>query len=160
MSYQNISYVMPADHLAEIKSAITLINQRMPFLVNLNPEERRTMLKHADRDTEFVADASFVVNNFPDIFPVAFGVPEYQRDVELHRILGDTKILLESLAEKIRNTELALGNEVMRSTNQAYHLIQAAKKSTPGIQKVAEKMALRYKGQGKKKVIPEGETTT
>jgi hypothetical protein len=154
MSYQNISYVMPADQETEIRNAITLINQRLPFLVNLNPDERRAMLKHADRDTEFVTDANFAVANFPDIFPNAFGAEEYQRDVNLHRLLGEFRILLESLTEKIKNTELALGNEVMKSTNQAYHLIQAAKKTTPGIQKLAEKMALRYKGQGKKKTEP------
>lgn len=151
MSYQNISYVVPPAEFVEIKEAIGLISSRLPFLVNLNPDERRSLLKHANRDTEFVQDASYAVTHFPDIFPGSFGIDEYKKDVELYRVLGETKILLESLMEKIRNTELALGNEVMKSTNEAYHLIQAAKKKRPGVQKLADKMSLRYKGQGKRK---------
>lgn len=151
MSYQNISYDMPQEHINEVRQAIEVINDRLAFMVNLTAEERRAMLKHADRDTEFVSDASFAIANFPQIFPAAFGIAEYQRDVALHRTVGEFKILLDSLTEKLKNTELALGNEIMKATNQAYHLIQSAKKTTPGVEKLAIKMANRYKGQGRKK---------
>lgn len=150
MAYANISYSMPQDHVAEIKNAVTLITSRLPFLVNLTPEERQAVVKLAQRDGEFIADMRFATSSHPDIFPNSFGIEEFQRDVALYDILADLRLRLESLTEKVKFTEMALGGEVMRATNQGYHFVQAAAKTVPGIQNLAEKMKQRYKNSGKK----------
>jgi hypothetical protein len=151
MSYANISYSMPQDHVAEIQNALNTILSRLPFLVNLTAEERQRVLKFADRDNEFVNDVRFATVNFPDLFPVAFNVEEYQRDVALFDILCDLRLKLESLTEKVKFTDLALGGEVMKATLQGYKFVQTGAQTTPGIQSLAEKMKQRYKNSGKKK---------
>ena len=151
MSYANISYEMPAEHLNEVNTAINMITTRLPFLVNLSPDERQQVLKLAPRDGEFVSDMQFAISHFPEIFPTSFGVPEYQRDVALFEILSDVRLRLESLIEKIRFTEMALGGEVMKATHQGYQFVQQASKYQPGLQSLAEKMKYRYKNSGRKK---------
>lgn len=151
MPYANISYAMPQEHVAEIQNSLNTILSRLPFLVNLSPEERQTVLKFAARDNEFVNDVRFATVNFPELFPNAFNIEEYQRDVALFDILCDLRLKLESLTEKVKFTELALGGEVMKSTLQGYQFVQSGAKTTPGVQNLAEKMKQRYKHVGKKK---------
>jgi hypothetical protein len=151
MAYANISYSMPQEHVAEVQTSLNTILSRLPFLVNLTPEERQQVLKFAARDNEFVNDVRFATVNFPDVFPNAFNIQEYQRDVALFDILCDLRLKLESLTEKVKFTELALGGEVMKSTLQGYHLVQAAAEITPGLQNLRDKLKQRYKNSGGKK---------
>lgn len=152
MAYGNISYDMPEEHFTEILESINLIAERLPFLVNLSPAERQQVLKLTPRDADFVADVRFATNKFPDIFPNVFDRAEYHRDVALFDQLSDVRQHMESLFEKIKFTEMALGGEVMKKANEGYQFVQAASKTIPGIQTLAEKMKHRYKNAGKKKV--------
>jgi hypothetical protein len=151
MSYQNISYAMSDADVNDVRNALTLVSQRMPFLVNLNTEDIRGLLKHGPGNTEFVADARFTTTNYPQIFPPTFNIVEFERDATLYANLCEFKILLESLLNKVDNTRIAVGNETMKAANQVYHYGESAKDTVPGLRPVVEKMAVRYKSQGKKK---------
>jgi hypothetical protein len=157
MAYGNISYDMPAENLAELEDMITGIAQHLPFLVNLSPDERQQVLKLAPRDADFVNDMRFATINFADAFPTLFDIAEYHRDILLFDQLSDVRQRVESLFEKIRFTEMALGGEIMAKTNQGYKFVQAAAKVTPGIQSLAEKMKHRYKNAGRKKADPDAQ---
>jgi hypothetical protein len=82
MAYSNISATLPAADLTAIKTAITTINTKMPFLVNLSLDEKKGLYKLGPKSADFVSDAALAAQNYPTIFPPTFNTPEFLKDAE------------------------------------------------------------------------------
>jgi hypothetical protein len=154
MSYSNISYVMPQADIDAVKAAITTINSKMPFLVTLTEDERKTLFKLGPKSVDFVQDCASAVQAFPGIFPPSFNTSEFTKDAQLFKIMVDIFMSLDSLNEKLNDTMMAVGSEAMGASLHAYTYVQTAADTTPGLKSVAEKIGERFKGQGKRKPAP------
>jgi hypothetical protein len=150
MAYSNISATLPAADLTAIKAAITNINQKMPFLVNLSEEDKKKLFKFGARSVDFVNDAALATQNYPSIFPSSFNVQEFQKDNALTQNLIEVKLLLDSLCEKVNDTLIAVGSEALGEALDVYAYVQRASETDqPGLKTVASKLKERFKGQGK-----------
>lgn len=145
MSYQNISFDLPQTTVDAVKTAITGINDQLPFLITIGPEERQSLMKLGPKSVDFVQDASLAAVNFPGILPASFNQEEYGKDSSLFKSLSEIKLLLDSLSEKIDNTYMAVGSEAMTASLEVYAYVQTAAPRTPGLQSVAEKLKERFK---------------
>jgi hypothetical protein len=154
MSYQNISAVMPQADIDAVKAAIVTINSKLPFLVTLDEEDKKALIKLGPKSADFVGDASTAVNNFPTILPGSFDKTEYGKDTTLFKNLADIKVLVDSLKEKLDDTYMAVGSEAMIASLEVYAYVQTAADRTPGLKSVAEKLKERFKRQSKKKPSP------
>lgn len=150
MAYQNISHSMSEEDINAVKNAIATIEGTMPFLVNLNTNEIRTMVKLGSRSVDFVQDAAQAVSNFGDILPPSFDKEEYIRDTALFKNLTEIKMLVDSLSEKVNNTYTAVGSEAMSSSLEVYAYVQTAATRVPGLASVAAKLKERFKRQSGK----------
>jgi hypothetical protein len=151
MSYQNISATVVQADIDAVKAAITTINSKLPFLVTLDAEERKTLFKLGPKSADFVNDASTAVANFPNILPTTFDKTEYSKDTTLFKVLTDIKFLVDSLQEKLDHTYMAVGSEAMVASLEVYAYVQTAADRTPGLQTVADKLKDRFKAQGARK---------
>jgi hypothetical protein len=154
MSYQNVSYVMPQADIDAVKTAIATINSKMPFLISLTEEERKTLLKMGPKSVDFVQDSFTTTQNFPAIIPVSFNVAEYTKDATLLKILVDLQASIDSLADKVDDTLMAVGSEAMGASLDVYTYVQTSADKTPGLRSVADRLRARFKGQGRKKISP------
>lgn len=74
MSYQPITAtVAPAD-VAAIKAAIATIQQKLPFLISLTDQERKSLPKTGPNSLSFVEHAQTAADNNPTILPGSFAV--------------------------------------------------------------------------------------
>ena len=152
MPYQNISVSLVQADVDAIKTAIATINSKMPFLVTLDGAEKQSLVKLGSKSADFVSDASAAVAGFPQILPPSFDKTEYGKDTALFKVLGDIKLQLDSLTEKVNNTYTAVGSEAMQASLEVYAYVQTAKDRVPGLRSVADKLKERFKGQtGRKK---------
>ena len=151
MSYANISATMVQADIDTVKTALGTINTKMPFLVTLEPDERKSLFKLGPKSADFVSDASTAVNNFPNILPTTFDKTEYGKDTTLFKVLADLKFLVDSLKEKLDNTYMAVGSEAMIASLEVYAYVQTAADRTPGLQTVADKLKDRFRAQGGRK---------
>jgi hypothetical protein len=151
MSYQNISAVMTQADVDAVKAAYATINAKMPFLVALTKEERKSMFKLGPKSVDFAADAQLAATNFPGILPNSFSVAEYNKDTNLFKNLTEIKMLSDSTAERINDTYTAVGNESMRGSLLIYKYVDTAKDAIAGLKTVYLKLKERFKNQGKKK---------
>jgi len=67
MSYQNISAAVSAADLQAIKEAIAVIQQKLPFLINLSSDERKGIYKAGPNSLSFVQNALQAAQNNPNI---------------------------------------------------------------------------------------------
>jgi hypothetical protein len=154
MAYQNISVSLPQADIDAVKAAITTINAKLPFLVTLDGEEKQALVKLGAKSADFVNDASMAVASFPNVMPASFDKVEYSKDTSLFKALGEIKLLVDSLSEKIDNTYVAVGSEAMQASLEVYAYVQTAKDRTPGLGSVADKLRERFKKSSRKQKAP------
>jgi hypothetical protein len=134
-----------------VKGAIATINTKLPFLITLDADERKSLFKLGPKSVDFVQDASAAAANFSNILPASFDKTEYGKDTALFKILADFKIQIDSLQEKIDNTYMAVGSEAMVASLEVYAYVHTAADRTPGLKTVADKLKDRFKAQGARK---------
>ena len=144
MSYQNISATVSAADLQAVKEAVALIQQKLPFLVNLTADERKGLFKAGPNSLSFVQNAQQAAQNNPDIFPKSFDVAEFASDVNLFAVLTDLNTLVAQLASEIDDTRMAVGGEAMKEAAQVYNYVKAAAATTPGLKPIADQLGQRF----------------
>lgn len=82
-----------------VLDALNTVRQKLPFLVDLSPDERRSLPRMGDKSRGFVSQALEVAEQNPDILPRSFDVAEMRRDVELLAALSPVLAALSQLSE-------------------------------------------------------------
>src|ERR1041384_8297924 len=120
MPYQNIDATLSAQDLQTIKDPFTTIQEKLPFLINLSVNERKSTFKAGPNSLSFVQNALTAAQNNPTIFPASFNAPDFQKDAVIFAASTEVQIIAESVASKTADTRLAVGGEAMQSASQVY----------------------------------------
>jgi hypothetical protein len=150
MAYQNISASLSAQDMADIKQALQLINQKMPFLVQLTKAEEDALYKMGPKSIDFVNDCKLVAENYKEILPANFNQDEFMKDAALAAQLNEINMLVNTLAEKVQDTSRAVGAEAMKVSLLVYDYAKTAEKTNPGLKSVVEQLKQRFKMQGRR----------
>lgn len=151
MAYSNISNSVSETDMQAIKQAIQIITEKLPFLVALSSDEKRSLVKLGAKSIDFVRDCNTVAQNYGQILPANFDVQELSKDSKLFEQLSEIQLLFNTLTEKLNDTTIAVGNESMKASLTVYEYVKTASKSQAGLKTVAEQLQQRFKGQGKSK---------
>jgi len=115
-----ISTTLTADDQQAVMEAINLIRSRLPFLIDISLEERRTLPKMGDRSRSFVDKALEVAVQNEGILPRSFEVEEMNRDVALFESLYPIMLSLNQLQELVEDTCLVVGSEAYSAALVVY----------------------------------------
>ena len=148
MPYQNIDAVIAAADLQAVKDAFATILQKLPFLVTLSNDERKSIVKTGADSLTFVTKALSGAQANPTIFPGSFDAPAFQRDVDLFSALTELTTLANQVAEQIDDTRMAVGGEAMREAMQTYEYVKTGAKTNPGLKTLADELGERFKKSG------------
>jgi len=154
MSYQNISATVADAYAQAVKDAVALIQQKLPFLINLTTDERKGTFKTGPNSLSFVQNALQAAQNNPDIFPKSFDVAEFGSDVNLFAVLTELNTLVAQLASELDDTRLAVGGEAMKEATQVYNYVKTAAANTPGLKPVADQLGQRFQKAGNGQPAP------
>nr|VFJ53892.1 MAG: hypothetical protein BECKFW1821B_GA0114236_101623 [Candidatus Kentron sp. FW] len=157
MPYQNIDASLSPEDIKAIKAAFQTIQEKLPFLVNLTPKERRSLFKTGVDSVSFIENALNAAQDHPDILPATFKTEELKSDVALFSVLTDIGTIAASVASEIDDTRLAVGSEAMEKGTQVYNYVKTAAKTTPGLKPVADQLGQRFKKAGRHKKHAEPE---
>ncbi|MBW4562258.1 MAG: hypothetical protein KME32_14105 [Mojavia pulchra JT2-VF2] len=145
MAYQNITGSLSPKDIQEIKAALQTIQRKLPFLITLSNEERRSLVKMGDKSLAFVNNSITVAQSNREILPASFKVEELVRDYQLATALTEVLISMRQITEQVDDTLLAVGSEAMTSSLTVYDYVKTAAKKTPGLKTVAEQLGERFK---------------
>jgi hypothetical protein len=151
MAYQNITGTLSPEDVQEIKAALQTVQNKLPFLVALSPEERRKLVKMGDKSLAFVNNSVTAAQSNREIFPASFDVEEFVRDYQLATTLSELLTSMRQLTEQVDDTLLAVGSEAMTSSLTVYDYVKTAAKKTPGLKTIAEQLGERFKAINKNK---------
>ena len=140
-----------------VKDAFDTVLKKLPFLVNLTPQERKNIFKAGPDSVSFVQNALTAAQDYPDILPASFSAKEFKNDVDLFTTLTELGTIAASVASQIDDTRLAVGGEAMQEATQVYNYVKTAAKTTPGLKPVADQLGERFK-KAKAKKKPDSPT--
>jgi hypothetical protein len=150
MANNQISANLSASDRLAVMDAIATIRQRLPFLIDLTTEDRRTMLKMGDKSRAFVSKALEVATQNPDFLPRSFDVEEMRRDLLLYEALYPILLSLTQLQELVDDTYIAIGSEAYAAALAVYNYAKASGDVT-GLDAVIDEMGRRFTRRSKKK---------
>lgn len=105
------------------------IRSKLPFLIDLTIEERKSLPKMGDKSRAFVAQALTVAEQDDSYLPRSFDVAEMRQDVELTESLFPILTSVTQLAELVEDTYTLAGSDAYSAALVVY---QSAKQNGKG----------------------------
>lgn len=143
-----------------VLDAIETIRTKLSFLIDLSPEQRRSLPKMGDRSRAFVAKALAIARHNSDFLPRSFSVEEFERDVALAEALLPIMVSLTRLQEQVTDTYTEVGSEAYSASLVVY---QYGRNSGDGqsLEDLLDDMGQRFarKSHSPKTTPPGGSTT-
>jgi hypothetical protein len=151
-----ISATLTPEQRDAVMQAVATIKTNLPFLVDLSPEERKTLPKMGDKSRAFVSKALEVATQNPDFLPRSFDIEEFRKDVQLPETLYPLLLAIAQLHELLDDTYLAVGSEAYTAALQVYNYAKASG-NIGGLDTLVEEMGQRFARKPRK---PKSEDTT
>lgn len=126
-----------------VLAAVQTIREKLPFLVDLTPDERHRLPKMGDKSRAFVEQALTIATQNPDVLPRSFDVEEMRKDVELMDALRPFAAALAQLYELVDDTLLEVSSEAYAAALAVYQYARAAGKGS-ALDDLLEGMAQRF----------------
>ena len=124
-------------------AAIQTIRQKLPFLIDLEPDERRGLPRLGDKSRGFVELALQVAEQNPDILPRLFDTGEMRNDLELYSALSSVLLALSQLNELVEDTVVAVGSDAYAAALTVYQSVRTAGKGS-ALEGALEGMGQRF----------------
>jgi hypothetical protein len=142
--------IKPADMTAMLE-AVTLLKSKLPFLLVLLPQERKTLTKMGDKSVAFVTKALEYAATNPDLVPAFLDVAEFDKDIKVITELLKIVRPLEQLQIQLEDTLMQAGVEANEAALFFYNNSKvAAKAGVPGAEPIYLDLKERFPGKQKK----------
>lgn len=128
MSQNLITFQPSAVDLTAIDAALKTLEDRLVGLIDLSIEQRSTLMKMGDKSEAFCRKTVEVLAANPNVLPATFNLAEVRRDLTGFDTLRPRLVRIERLTEKMRDSQLALGSDVMSAALEGYALLKVAGK--------------------------------
>ena len=155
MNTDTVSIEIPAEVLAAVLDHQSQIQELLaPYLIALNPNERRDLPKMAEKTVSFVRKTLDYAESNPEFAPKYLNVPALQIDVKAVEDLTSVEQPAQSTAVQLNDTIMLAGSEAYVAALIYYNSVkEASRRNIPGAKTIFDDLKVRFE-QSKKKVIP------
>ena len=151
MSQNLISFQPSAADLTAVDAALKTLEEKLAGLIDLSTEQRSTLMKMGDKSEAFCRKAVEVLGNNPGVLPANFSLAELRRDLAGFDTLRPRLVRFEKLYEKMRDSQLALGSDLMTGSLEGYAFLKVAGKGE-GLDTARQALSARFSRGRRKKV--------
>ena len=128
-----ISASLTAQDMTDIMAAFATIKAKLPFLINLSPEEKRRMPNISTERGGMVDTFTSEMDLHADLIPTFVDMPELAKDKALFTQLDTLKACANEICEGINDTHQAVGSDMYLAYLSFYNNVkQAAKRAVVG----------------------------
>lgn len=145
-----ISYQLTSADLAAVDGALKTLEDRLASLIDLTPAQRRTLVKMGDKSEAFARKAVEVLNNNPNLLPGNFDLAELRRDLAGFDQLRSRLMRVARIHERMADSQLALGSDVMSATLEGYAFLKVAGQGE-GLDAARKALAVRFSREPQKR---------
>jgi hypothetical protein len=153
MSQNLISLQLTEQDLTTLNALVGDIESRLTGLVSLDNATRRQLTKMGDKSEAFVRQTLLVLAQNPEIVPPALGLVEAQADLRALDQLRPLLARLQRLTERVSDSEMALGSDLMSVALEGYGLLKVSGRNK-GLEGLSDALSARFARSTKKVVEP------
>ena len=123
---QNLISIAIDDALAtELGGAVDLLGARLADkTVSLDPDARRDLHKMGDKSEAFVRQTLMLLAQNRQVVPASLPIDEALADLAALDVIRPLLGRLQQLVERLRDTEMALGSDLMVAGTEGYALLK------------------------------------
>jgi hypothetical protein len=125
MNQNLISAVLTAQAVTSINTAIATIRTNLPFLINLTPDQRRSLQHASSAGQGVLQDTLTFVQQHPEALPATFNTAEFLKDGALLTPYAPVAASIALLAEDVSDTNIALQADLYSEFLDAYAFAKA-----------------------------------
>lgn len=155
MSQNVISLTLSEQQLSQASQALDALEQALASLVSLKVEDRRRLNKMGQKSEVFCRQALKVLGQNPHVVPSSLDLAGAQADLLALDQLGPLLDRVQRLAERGRDTEMALGSDVMDVALEGYSLLKVSGKQQ-GLDGLRAELATRWAKPRRAEAEPAG----
>jgi hypothetical protein len=138
-----VSAALSQEDQDALLNAVATIRQKLPFLLGLSPDERRTLPRLGDKSRAFVTKALEVATQNPDFLPRSFDIDEMRQDVRLFDAMYPLLLSLTQLQELLDDTTTVVGSEAYAAALLVYGYAKTSGRNT-GLDAAVDDMSQRF----------------
>ncbi|WP_035061432.1 hypothetical protein [Andreprevotia chitinilytica] len=156
MTQNLISLQFTATQLTAIDQALFELEKNLTGLIALTPDQRSRLVKMGDKSEAFCHRTLDILQDNPDVLPRSFDLVEAMRDMQSHNALRARRVRMERIFEKINDTEMALGSDVMAAALEGYAFLKITGKAQ-GLESLKRELSARFTSRtskGEKEAAP------
>ncbi len=128
-----------------IRDALAEIRTILSFLLEIEPQERKRGQKMGQASLGFVQECLNTALTNPFVLPRSFDTQAFQGDYDLYTILADVDRDLENLFQKVRDTLLICGKDLMQQSNIVYNRVKEEARSNNSLRPLKESLGEFYR---------------
>ena len=134
-----------------ILDAVVLIKTKLPFLLDLTPDDRVSLPKMGDGSLAFDEKCAVYMDSLPTLVPGFVNVAEVKKDRALRNQLAGVAAELIALGQSMDSTMMVIASEQWMADLSFYQSVrQAAKRGVPGAQAAYDDLSQRFPGNATK----------
>ena len=149
-----ISAVVDDAAKAAIEIAVETIRTNLPFLINLDPDDRKKKRKTGTKREGYVVGVYDASVAHGEVIPPTFSLDEWTKDEVLNTVLKGVYSLVGNLAENISDTLLQIGSERIKQADTCIDYLKTAAKGNAALTDEVNHIAETFAGQGRRIGIP------
>ncbi|WP_374318347.1 hypothetical protein [Pseudoxanthomonas kaohsiungensis] len=148
MSQNLVSLQLSNEQLAQAEQGLAAIEQALSGLVSLSVADRRHRTKMGEKSEAFCRQALSVLEQNPQVVPPSLDLAGARADLLALDQLGPLLDRLQRLAERGRDTEMALGSDVMDVALEGYSLLKVSGRGQ-GLDGLRKELSARWARGGR-----------
>jgi hypothetical protein len=158
MRYKDIiDFTLAVEDRNAVDAALTIVEEKLPFLIGLTTAETRRMANLGQKNDWFVTTALEAGRQNPSVLPNGMSMAAVERDVAgLEQLLVFTQ-RVQRLHEKLTHTNRALGADLYAAARAIYKAMQEFGRDA-GLGDLLQELSRRFKPRNKQTVPDETET--
>lgn len=121
-----------------------------PQLVSLSSLERRRLVKMGDNSEAFCRRSYSAMHDGQAQLPRSIDLDEMARDLATHDALAKRHARMSRLMERVVDTDIAVGSDIMRAALEGYAALKRAG-GGDGMHGLQRELGKRFEGQGVRK---------
>ena len=115
-----IKATVSTDDQGAVLAAIAMIKQKLPFLIDLPLNERKSTVKIGIKGSNFVKQALDVALQHAGVLPASFDVNDMRSDTQLFAYLTSLQLALHQLKKQIDDTTMQVGSQAYAAARVVY----------------------------------------
>jgi hypothetical protein len=149
-----ISAVISDADLAEVLAALATVRTKLPFLINLDPADRKNKRKTGTKREGYVVDVYNASTANSGAIPSSFSIAEWTKDEVVNDVMKVIFSNLGNLTESVSDTMLQIGNERVKQADLCYGYLKSGAAGNVALTDELNRIAATFAGQGRAAEIP------